>query len=83
MVNASDTFASRFLEKLKAGIFDGPDLRKLMQDENFIYSMNPREVDAWWGFVGVVQNFLCNRKAANFVQLVQSILDAYQHLELT
>ena len=64
-------------EKLKAGIFDGPDIRKIIQDENFIHSMNPLEVDAWRGFIGVVQDFLGNMKAANFVQIVQSMLDAY------
>ena len=51
-----------------------------MQDENFIHSMNPFELDGRRGFVGVVQNFLGNRKAANFVQVVQSMLDAYQRL---
>ena len=83
MVSASDTFASHFLEKLKAGIFDGRDIWKLMQGENFIYSMNPLEVDSLRGFVGVVQNFVGNRKAVNFVQVVQSMLDAYHRLELT
>ena len=32
------------------------------------------------GFVGVVQNFLGNRIAANFEEVVQNILDAYQRL---
>ena len=43
--------------------------------------MNPLEADAWRGFVGVVQNFLGNRRAANFEEVVQNILDAYQRLE--
>ena len=42
--------------------------------------MNPLEADAWRSFVRVVQNFLGNRKAANFVQVAQSMLDAYQRL---
>ena len=74
------SFPGLSLEKLKAGIFDGPDIGKLMQDENFIHSMNPHEVDAWRVFVEVGQNFLGNRKAANSVQVVQSMLDAYQRL---
>ena len=74
------SFPGLSLEKLKAGIFDGPEIRKLRQDGNFIHSMNPLEVDAWRGFVGVVQNFLGNRKVANFVQVVQSMLDAFQRL---
>ena len=51
-----------------------------MQDEKFILSMNPLKADAWQGFVGVVQNFLGNRSAGNFEEIVQNMLDAYQHL---
>ena len=40
--------------------------------------MNPLEADAWRGFVGVVQNFLGNRRAANFEEVMQNTLDAYQ-----
>ena len=74
------SFPGLSIEKLKAGIFDGSDIRKLMQDENFILSMNPLEADAWRGFVGVVQNFLGNRRAANIEEVVQNMLDAYQCL---
>ena len=42
--------------------------------------MNPLEADAWWGFVGVLQNFLGNRRVANFEEILQNMLDAYQHL---
>ena len=68
------------IEKLEAGIFDGLDIRKLMQDENFILSMYPLEANAWRGFVGVIQNFLGNRRADNFEEVIQNILDAYQRL---
>ena len=74
------SFPGLSTEKPKARIFDGLDIRKLMQDEIFILSMNPLEADAWWGFVGVVQNFLGNRRAANFEEIIQNMLDAYQHL---
>ena len=68
------SFPGLSIEKLKAGIFDGPDIRNLMQDENFILSMDPLEADAWQGFVGVVQNFLGNRRAANFEEVAQNML---------
>ena len=74
------SFLGRSIEKLKAGIFDGPDIRKLMQGENFIVSMNPLEADVWRGFVGVVQNFLGNRRVANFEEVLQNMLDVYQRL---
>ena len=34
------------IEKIKAGIFDESDIRNLMQDQDFILSMNPLETDA-------------------------------------
>ena len=74
------SFPGLSIEKFKAGIFDGPEIQKVMQDENFILSMNLLEADAWRGFVGVVQNFLGNRRAANFEEVVQKMLDAYQRL---
>ena len=49
-------------EKLKAGIFDGPQIRKLIQDPNFLSSMNKKESCAWDAFVLVVKNFLGNKK---------------------
>ena len=42
--------------------------------------MNSLEADAWRGFVGVVQNFIDNRRAANFEEVVQNMIDAYQRL---
>ena len=51
-----------------------------MQDENFILSMNPLEADAWRGLVEVVQNFVGNRRAPDFEEVVQNIIDAYQRL---
>ena len=41
--------------KLKEGIFDGPQIRKMLKDENFIKSMNKKA--AWISFKKVVENF--------------------------
>jgi hypothetical protein len=51
------------MEKLKAGIFDGPQIRQLINDPHFITSMNEIESCAWSSFVLVVKNFLGNKKA--------------------
>ena len=74
------SFPGLSIEKRKAGTFDGPDIRKLMQDENIILSMNPLEADAWRGFVRVAQNILGYRRAANFEDVVQNMIDVYQRL---
>ena len=51
-----------------------------MKDPNFMYSMNPLEAVAWRGFVEVVQNFLGNKRAANFKEIIQNMLNEYQRL---
>ena len=41
------TFPGHSMEKLKAGIFDGPQIRKLMQDQTFTARMAVAERAAW------------------------------------
>jgi hypothetical protein len=52
------------MEKLMAGIFDGPQIRQLINDPHFMASMNEIESCAWSSFV-LVKNFLGNKKADN------------------
>ena len=58
-------FPGLTIEKLKAGIFDGPQIRKLMNDANFCKFMNPAEFSAWTAFMNVVKFFLGKTKAPN------------------
>ena len=67
-------------EKLKAGIFDGPQIRKLMKDPNFIASMTKKEFAAWISFIVVVKKFLGNNKANNDIQIVEDMLSKFQSL---
>ena len=59
-------------------IFGGPQIRKLIKDPNFQHSMNEIELASWWSFVEVVQSFLGNRKAGNYKDVVQKLLDNFQ-----
>ena len=68
------------MEKLKAGIFDGPQLRQLIRDPEFENSMNEGELEAWKAFVLVVKNFLGNNKASNYAELVTKMLTAFKNL---
>ena len=45
-------------EKLKAGVFDGPQIRKMIRDKEFTHSMTRTEKRAWLSFVHVVEKFL-------------------------
>lgn len=75
------TFPNLSTEKLKAGIFDGPQIRKLIKNSpTFEETMNPVEQQAWNCFVQVVMNFLGNTKAENYKDLVANMLVAFRNL---
>ena len=74
------TFPGLSEEKKKAGIFDGPQIRTLMRDPYFITSMNETEERAWNAFCNVVQNFLGNKKADNYEEIVEELLMSLRDL---
>ena len=67
-------------EKLKVGIFDGPQIRQLIRDPEFENSMNEVKLEAWKAFVQIVKNFLGNSKARNYAELVNNMLIALRNL---
>ena len=64
-------------EKIKAGIFDGPQVRLLLKDPAFISTMRKEELNAWEAFSDVVKNFLGNIKSIDFCEVVKSLLQAF------
>ena len=74
------TFPSLSYEKIKADVFDGSHTRKLMRDLHFTSSMNDVEKRAWNSFVAVVKNFLGNKKAENYKDLIQTLLKNFHRL---
>ena len=46
------------LEKITGGVFDGPQIRTLIRDDQFIAKMTALERAACLSFVAVFQNFL-------------------------
>lgn len=63
-------FPALSFEKIKAGVFDGPQIRALVRDEEFVRKMNDKEKAAWLSFMAFIQNFLGNKKADNYEVLV-------------
>ena len=78
----SSAFPGLNNEKLKAGIFDGLQIRKLIKDHNLQHSMNKIELASWLSFAEVVQSFLGNRKADNYKDIVQKLLDNFQAFDI-
>ena len=66
--------------KVKAGIFDGPEIRRLIRDGNFLYSMTELEKNAWLSFKNIVTNFLGNKKSLNYKSEIKELLCNYQKL---
>nr|CAI5835337.1 unnamed protein product [Callosobruchus analis] len=67
-------------EKLKAGIFDGPQIRQLIKDPAFKNSMNEVEGEACTSFVAVVEKFLGKHKSENYVEIVNKMLNSFKAL---
>ena len=61
-------------EKKKAGIFDGPQIRTLLKDKNFMAKMTAAVALAWVAFTNVVQGFLGNKKDDNYKEIVDELL---------
>ena len=76
----SSAFPGLSSEKLKAGIFDGLQIRKLIKDPKFHHSTNEIELVSRLSYVEVVSSFLGNRKADNYKDIVQKLLDNFQAL---
>ena len=79
-LTCSRLFPGLTMEKLKAGIFDGPQIRQLIRDPEFENSMNEVELEEWKASVQVVKNFLGNNKARNYAELVNNMLTAFKSL---
>ena len=62
--------------KLKAGVFVGPEIRKLMQNEEFGARLNPLELDAWNAMKSVVVTFLESHRHEKYTDIVDSMLKA-------
>jgi len=63
--------------KVKAGVFIGPQVKKIMECPEFAKTLTEKEKEAWESFVAVVQGFLGNNKADNYAELVETMVNSY------
>jgi hypothetical protein len=66
--------------KIREGIFDGPQIRKLMMDDSFTDTMTETEADAWNAFKEVVKKFLGNINEPLYKEIVRNTLDKFKLL---
>ena len=67
--------------KIKAGVFVGLQIKKLMQDPQFSGKLLAPEKRTWRSFVVVVQAFLGNSKEKNYHELVDNPLKSYKEMD--
>lgn len=65
-------------DKIKAGIFDGPQIRTLLKDPELLKQFNNSEKDAWNAFAAVIHGFLGNKREPNARELVDHMLHKFQ-----
>ena len=67
--------------KVKAGVFVGPQVKQLMKSAVFFEKLSVVERRAWESFVSVVEGFLGNHKADDFMETLEELIDAYQVMD--
>jgi hypothetical protein len=75
-----EIFPNLLQAKLKEGVFIGPDIRKLMFDEDFLLMMTEGEREAWIAFKSVVTKFLGNNKDPDYVTIVANMIEKFKVL---
>ena len=60
--------------KIKAGVFIGPQIRKILECTEF-FKVSTKERAAWNIFVSFTQGFLGSHKAKNYVELVAKLVE--------
>ena len=75
-----ETFHRLSEAKLKEAIFIGPQILDLIMDEYFGKLLKDEEKAAWDSFKFVVKVFLGNRRAQNYEEHVNNLLQSYQKL---
>ena len=71
-------FSGTSYEKVRAGIFDGLQIRTLIRDPAFVLHMTVVESAAWCSYVSVVKEFLGKTKADCYQDIMKQILTNFQ-----
>ncbi|GBO18575.1 hypothetical protein AVEN_119415-1 [Araneus ventricosus] len=75
-----DQYSGLSEAKLKEGMFIGPDIRKIMNDENFETKMETNRRKAWESFKLVIISFLGNEKDPNYKSIVEEMIKNFKIL---
>lgn len=66
--------------KIDAGVFIGPDVLKILNDQPFRNTLSPEHRDALDALKEIVEKFLGKHRAANYVALVNDFLKKFEKI---
>ena len=69
------------MEKLKALIVDGPQIRELMKDPMFDEAQREADLSAWQSLKSVVTDFLGNHRSAEYEKEIQELQNNFRQLK--
>ena len=73
-------FQRKSMDKIKAGIFDGPQIRELIKDTNFNGALNPAELSAWFSIKSVIAGFLGNHRSSQYQKVVDELMENFRQI---
>ena len=59
-------------------MFVGPQIRRIITDQQFDDLLIGRELNSWLAFKLIVGNFLGNHKSPDYEDIVRNCIDAYK-----
>lgn len=76
--NLKEFFPQLSKEKIRQGVFNGPQIRELVTKDDFKPYLTRKEREAYEAFIAVAQGFLGNRREKNAKSLVENLLKKYE-----
>lgn len=73
-------FTNLSVAKISEGVFDGPQIRKLLLSPTFEMLLSHDEKAAWNSFRLIVSNFLGNKRSLNYEEIIGDLLKNYSKI---
>lgn len=78
MKRIHEMFPKLTMDKINAGVFVGPDILKILKDRPFFETLSDQHKEALMALKDLTGNFLGNKRASNYVDLVQNFLQKFE-----
>lgn len=70
------------IAKIKKGCFNGPQIEKLINNKDFIGKLGAIEKRAFNGIVATIKNFLGNKRAENYKEIIAEMMSAFRDMKV-